>query len=84
MSFSATFDCAVINEDLLNFLMGCPEDRFWKFTKIISVPARKHKKRRIQKKWIKRYGTINREESLGNFKYELKPNGAHEFTRVNV
>lgn len=25
---------------------------------VISVPKRKHKKRRIQKKWLKRYGII--------------------------
>ena len=26
---------------------------------VTSVPKRKHKKRRIQKKWLKRYGTTN-------------------------
>lgn len=58
---SAEFE-TVVNADLFKKLIGNTDER--KFTVqylctepiYIYVPVRKHKKKRIQKKWLKRYG----------------------------
>ena len=52
----ATFTCenAVFNDKLLEDLFGKPTSYNIEFTKYI--PVRHHKKKRINKKWLKRYG----------------------------
>lgn len=60
----------------LEKLRGKPEDReftmFFVCTEPIYeyVPARRHKKKRIQKKWIKRYGYVRRK--IGERQVEQK------------
>lgn len=36
-------------------------------TSYIDIQKRKHKKKRINKKWLKRYGTIKHDPSKGKF-----------------
>ena len=65
---TATLTVSTANADphWLSKLMGKSEDRkttvFFMCTEPIYdyVPARRHKKKRIQKKWIKRYGYVER------------------------
>ncbi len=65
---SADFTVSTANVDLhwLETLMGKPEKRnvtmFFVCTEPIYdyVPARRHKKKRIQKKWIKRFGYVQK------------------------
>ena len=62
-----TVSTASADPHWLKKLIGNPEDR--KFTMFFVctepiyayVPARRHKKKRIQKKWIKRYGYVERQ-----------------------
>ena len=53
IEFSFTVEDANINEDLLKKLMF-PEKFDIEYPKI--VQARKHRKKRINKKWLKKYG----------------------------
>ena len=57
MSCELTFDNSYVNEELLNKMTTVDPS---KYTFIISIPyavqVRKHKKKRINKKWAKRYG----------------------------
>lgn len=49
-----------VNEDVLKQLAGVPLDSSFSMTcdSVRSVQRRKHKKKRINKKWAKRYGYI--------------------------
>lgn len=48
--------------DILSCVSFLPMDEYMRFNGMIlkEVPTRIHKKKRIQKKWIKRYGTVKR------------------------
>lgn len=74
-TFSATLDAA-INKDKLDLLAGKVETSptILKFTADTYVPIRTHKKKRIRKKWAKRYGT-----KPVTALYE-----AHGFSRMNA
>lgn len=53
-----TFDACEINYDIMEQICGLrhsPNDNFT-ITYPVKVQARKHRKRRINKKWLKRYG----------------------------
>jgi len=59
----ATISCSIthIDTDLINKLFGMPQDNSEEFECKVKVPIgfiqrRKHKKKRINKKWLKRYG----------------------------
>lgn len=54
----ATFTCenAVINENLLSELFLPKKTNTFDLQYNVMVQARRHKKRRINKKWLKRYG----------------------------
>lgn len=54
----ATFTCenAVINENLLSELFLPKKSNTFDLQYTVMVQARRHKKKRINKKWLKRYG----------------------------
>lgn len=55
--FEAEMEGAVVDKATWKALIGSDLDDFTlTYDEVILVPARRHKKRRIQKKWIKRYG----------------------------
>lgn len=74
LSFASSLDAA-INKNKLDLIAGKAEisPTILKFTAATHVPIRTHKKKRIRKKWAKRYGT-----KPATAKYE-----AHGFSRFN-
>lgn len=58
-------DC-VINRDLFDQLAGQPSGYYLEYYADIQVQARRHRKKRIDKKWLKRYGykTVRRKVRL--------------------
>ncbi len=66
---------AAINKDMVDLICGKAEisPTVLEFASVDYVPIRTHKKKRIRKKWAKRYGT-----KAVNRKYE-----AHGFARFN-
>ena len=78
---------AAINADKLAMLTGKAEKSptILKFAAIDHVPIRTHKKKRIRKKWAKRYGTtpVKREyEAHGISK--ISADGEYEFEIKNM
>lgn len=55
-SFDDTFENAELNEDLFNQLIAAQPEATYDLYYTHLVQARKHKKKRINKKWRKRYG----------------------------
>ena len=80
-SFSCECKCEIDSAVLQDLLVPKNPDVFELFCSI-EVPNRRHKKRRIQKKWIKRYGVTKRDVSMGNWRAEMNPlpNGEMECT----
>lgn len=58
-SFTASFDTFDINDDLFSELIDTNYKTGWELWYEKKVQRRRHRKRRINKKWAKRYGYRN-------------------------
>lgn len=63
---TASASGCVINGDLFNQLAGQPSGYYLEYYADIQIQARRHRKKRIDKKWLKRYGykTVRRKIRL--------------------
>lgn len=79
-----------INAPLLQKLTGVPMDLIDDFTVQFSEPyqeqVRRHKKKRIDKKWAKRYGyrTKTRIRTIENVRIKQRGHDEFEFTGLNI
>jgi hypothetical protein len=78
IEFSFTVEDANINEDLLKKLMF-PEKFDIEYPKI--VQARKHRKKRINKKWLKKYGYKQVKVRSKGWKIRTYDDGTWEFVK---
>ena len=74
-----TVEGATINEELWKKLIQFPEKCDLEYTKI--VQARKHRKKRINKKWLKKYGYKQVKVRSKGWKIRTYDDGTWEFVK---
>ena len=79
---SFTADCT-INFDLLKQL-SLPDVPKYDITYVKVVQARKHRKKRINKKWLKRYGYKQIYVISKGWKMNMRTDGTYEFVKNGV
>ena len=72
-----------INDDLFNKLCGNPEKYAFEVSYKRMVQARKHRKWRTNKKWLKRYGYKPVTENINGLKAVGFRNGTFELVKEN-
>ena len=87
MSFSSEFS---IDPDLFYNILGVDygesDETTFTFEAVKYIQKRRHKKKRINKKWMKRYGFVPicvRKSISGNINMESLGDGMYEFTIKN-
>lgn len=79
-SFEGTFENTKLNEDLFNQLIATQPEATYDLYCTVLVQARKHKKKRINKKWRKRYGFKEKQICIPGVKLESCIDGDYVFT----
>lgn len=79
-SFEGTFENTELNVDLFNQLIATQPEATYDLYCTILVQARKHKKKRINKKWRKRYGFKEKQICIPEVKLESCTDGNYVFT----
>ena len=77
---SLTIECDNINNDILSKLTGKVPDKFDIACDVL-VQRRKHKKKRINKKWAKRYGFKCVTKTTKGWKLKTYRDGSFEFIK---
>ena len=77
---SLTIECGNINNDVLTKLTGKVSDKY-DITLPVIVQRRKHKKKRINKKWAKRYGFKCVTKTTKGWKLKTYRDGSFEFVK---
>lgn len=75
-----TFENTELNVDLFNQLIATQPEATYDLYCTVLVQARKHKKKRINKKWRKRYGFKEKEICIPGVKLESCIDGDYVFT----
>ena len=75
-----TFENTILNEDLFNQLIVAQPEATYDLYCTVLVQARKHKKKRINKKWRKRYGFKEKQICIPGVKLESCTDGDYVFT----
>ena len=71
----------VINEDLFSKLLGVNQKPKWSFYYDHQIQRRKHRKKRINKKWAKRYGYRNVMTKIGLEEFNITED-SHDINQV--
>ena len=79
-SFEGTFENTELNVDLFNQLIATQPEATYDLYCTVLVQARKHKKKRINKKWRKRYGFKEKQICIPEVKLESCTDGNYVFT----
>ena len=79
-SASLTVKCGTINNDVLTKLTGKVSDKY-DITLPVIVQRRKHKKKRTNKKWAKRYGFKCVTKTIKGWKLKTYRDGSFEFIK---
>ena len=79
-SFEDTFENTELNVDLFNQLIATQPEATYDLYCTVLVQARKHKKKRINKKWRKRYGFKEKQICIPGVKLESCADGDYVFT----
>lgn len=79
-----TIDIDPVGSENLLKLVGVDllTENTYDFSYCIEKQVRRHKKKRINKKWLKRYGTYNVKIELNGCKVNFKDNGEVEFAKL--
>ena len=77
---SLTIECDNINNDILSKLTGKVPDKY-DIALDVLVQRRKHKKKRINKKWAKRYGFKCVTKTTKGWKLKTYRDGSFEFIK---
>lgn len=75
-----TIECGTVNNNVLSKLIGKMPDEY-DIDYSIYVQARKHRKRRINKKWAKRYGYKCVTKTTKGWKLKTYTDGSFEFIK---
>lgn len=75
-----TIEGGIVNNDVLSKLIGKMPDKY-DIDYSIYVKARKHKKKRINKKWAKRYGYKCVTKTTKGWKLKTYADGSFEFIK---
>lgn len=78
--FEGTFENTELNVDLFNQLIATQPEATYDLYCTVLVQARKHKKKRINKKWRKRYGFKEKQICIPRVKLESCTDGDYVFT----
>lgn len=83
-TFTGSFTAEYVNPEMFSLLLGgdfSTQNDFWNVSYYKLVKNRTHRKRRINKKWEKRYGFRRELVDLGSFKAEKSRTGTVMFTK---
>lgn len=76
-----TMENVSINEDLFSKLLGVNQKPKWSFYYDHQIQRRKHRKKRINKKWAKRYGYKTERVELNGLEFEQQNDNEFTFVR---
>lgn len=79
-SASLTVKCGAVNNNILSKLIGKVPDKY-DITLPVIVQRRKHRKKRINKKWAKRYGFKCVTKTTKGWKLKTYRDGSFEFIK---
>ena len=83
-TFTGSFTAEYINPEMFSLLLGrdfSTQNDFWDVSYYKLIQNRTHRKRRINKKWAKRYGFRRELVDIGSFKAEKNRAGIVMFTK---